>query len=360
MRPRSWQHKHVPFVVVAAMSLMCMGHAAQLRSRAAVEPLQPGLDPYVDMQPFDTALGALVIGGFLREPQGGPQGPIQDNTAGVSDDCPVLLSTPEEMVVEAPDACAGSDGLGTGLWTGGGSDVMRWKQYCSLISPGVSRAPMVEYYLPEGDYFGYSQMQLRLTGSTMQLYDCTGELIFTINEFVFLQRNWVRWFHVDTKVWMQYVINRGSKAIAKTKYLPVDEGTIAMYDESNNEIATFIRSEGWDPKSNECSEDGARRKWTITYTAEAANVFPDNTQRWPMAELVTMIALRDPNRVSMGFIMPTLCEVIKTLFFFALVGVLMACLISCCIGCKMHCQPACRVGLFALELAICPHRRLRK
>eukprot|EP00971_Amphidinium_carterae_P115540 2288262-Amphidinium_carterae.1 len=223
------------------------------------------------MQPFDTALGALVIGGFLREPQGGPQGPIQDQLQGVSEDCPVLLSTPEEMVVEAPDACAGSDGLGTGLWTGGGGDVMRWKQYCSLISPGISKAPMVEYYLPEGEYFGYSQMELRLTGSTMQLYDCTGELIFTINEFVFLQRNWIRWFHVDTKVWMQYVINRGSKAIAKTKNLPVSEGTISMYDESNNEIATFIRSEGWDPKSNECTENGERRKWTITFKPEAAD-----------------------------------------------------------------------------------------
>jgi len=345
--------------------LLTQGQAAGLRSRAdnvMDVNLKPGLDPYVDMQPFDTALGALVIGGFLPEPQPSPQGPIADHLQGVSEECPVLLSYPEQIDVEAPDPCAGSEGMGKGAWTGlgqGGGELMRWSQYCSLIQPGVSRAPMVEYYLPGGDYFGYSQMALQLTGYTMMLYDCTGRLIFTINEFVYQQRHWEGW-KLDTKVWMQYAIKRGSKTIAQTKYLSVEETNIGLFDENNTEIASFMRSEGWDPKSEECTQDGSRRKWTITFNEEAANVFPEGTRRWPVAELVTMIALREPHRVSAGFTMPSVCEVLKTLFFFSILGAVIALCVSTCIACKTYCLTPCKIGLYALELMICPNRRPRK
>lgn len=293
----------------------------------AAEEAVKDLNAWQNFQPGDAALGSLLLGHFRLEPkppagEGGPGGGSGDPAL---DPCPVLNDWPDKVEIEAPSPCSLVGPVGN--WNSASSAngatptaIMGWSQACSTLGGGL--VPVTTYTLPSGGHFGSSQLIVSLTGNTLELKDCVGYVRYLIDEKV---------YHVPGEpdahacevygscsgtIFLQYFIrNHAGSILAKTPYLRLFQSSFTVEDKNGLLVAQAQRVGIWNPMSKNCLQHEVN-KWMLKFpdlTAPgASNIFPTASDRWPLAELVTIMATRDGSRLSSGLVAPGICEVEKT------------------------------------------------
>eukprot|EP00930_Biecheleria_cincta_P053001 TRINITY_DN3831_c0_g2_i1.p1 TRINITY_DN3831_c0_g2~~TRINITY_DN3831_c0_g2_i1.p1 ORF type:complete len:391 (-),score=68.67 TRINITY_DN3831_c0_g2_i1:106-1236(-) len=278
------------------------------------------LNAWENYQPADAALGALLLGRFRAEPK-----PPSGGGDPALDPCPVLNDWPDKVEVEAPSPCSVVGPVGN--WNSessanGGSPaaIMGWSQACSTLGGGL--VPVTTYTLPGGGHFGSSQLVPSLTGNTVQLKDCVGYVRYQIDEKVYQVPGEPDAHACEVygscagTVFIQYIIrDHAGGMLAKTPYLRLFQSSFTVEDKSGLLVAQVQRVGIWNPMSKTCLRDEAN-KWMLKFpdlnAAGASNVFPSASDRWPLAELVTIMATRDASRLSSGLVEPSVCEMEKT------------------------------------------------
>lgn len=316
----------------------------------------PPMDPWGDGQPFDTALGSYLVsrltdGATPRTP------PPTQSSVDLAPGCPVLQDWPESVEVDAPDTCKSLPG---GAWTapggvlGLGEPILAWQRTCWL------QAPAVTYTMPSGDLFGTSETVSVLIGSTEVLYDCRGNPKYSIQEKVYHEVGEAdhelceKYRSCDGVVWLQYFIYdyADGRTVAKTPYLHLFQDSFDIQDLSGTVIAKVSRRGEWSPTHGECGES---RKWVIDYpTREDVGAFSNPTDQWPIAEVVTIISVRDLHRRPSGLVAPSGCEIRGYVVELVIAFLLAGCLCSGFIlFFRMGLHPL-RDYLFDLEDRVCP------
>mmetsp|Transcript_91546 Transcript_91546/g.112117 ORF Transcript_91546/g.112117 Transcript_91546/m.112117 type:complete len:353 (-) Transcript_91546:106-1164(-) len=252
------------------------------------------------------------------------------------DPCPVLNEWPSKLEIDTPSPCtltpsgswstseASSDDSGIPL-------VMSWSQQCSTLGGGL--VPVTSYRLPSGGLFGSTQPVLSLTGSTFRLNDCVGNTRFFLDEKVYQvpgepdAHACEIYGSCDGTVFLQFIIrdHAGSK-IAHTPYLRLFQSSFKIEDINGLLVAQVERIGRWNPMSKTCS--GQAHKWLVKFPdlgiAGASPLFPTAADRWPAAQLVTIMSTRDGARLSSGLVGPSVCEMEKTGLLIASVVFLVA------------------------------------
>jgi len=283
------------------------------------------LEAWHNHQPFDAAIGSWVLESFYSNPADSYNMPGKGDPA--LDPCPVLNDWPDKMEVDAPNPCAISTSGGN--WNinehSSGSSaarLMSWSQTCSSLGGGL--VPVTTYTLPTGGLYGTSQLVASITGNTLRLNDCVGYTRYYVDEKV---------YHVpgqadahacevygscDGSVFTQYFIrDHAGKQIARTSYLRLFQSSFTIEDDFGLVVASVERIGAWNPMSKTCdSTNGNGRRWMIKFpdlsSQGASQVFQTPPDRWPVAELVTIMATRDSSRLVTGLVAPSICEMEKT------------------------------------------------
>lgn len=373
-------------------------------------PLPPLLDPRGDRQPFDTQIGSVIAYEFAEVPT---LKPLPSQAAlNLAFGCPVLLGWPVAVEIEAPGHCipkptpvstdsaspvaglvAGSadlDSAGedaakaaeaakaaakdeygkasgqaawvTGNWSNsaGGGHILQYSEACPLFDG--SSTPLVTYTMPNGDLFGFTQLLTTLYTNIMELRDCSGFVRYRIEEKIYREKSKVdeeaceTYKSCDGTVYIQYfVYDEFGATVALTGYLTLFQGVFKITDTGGNGIATASRKGEWSPVSKDCVE----RIWVLQFDQHPPGGFQDVTNHWPIAELVTMMSLRDYSRLPSGMVTPTACEVTKSAFL--LFGLAFAISLFVLVPCLffVFCQHQCRVGFLQIEQHVFP-RRMRR
>jgi len=160
-----------------------------------------------------------------------------------------------------------------------------------------------------------------LTGNTFRLNDCVGYTRFFLDEKV---------YHVpgepdahaceiygscDGSVFLQFIIrDHAGRKIAHTPYLRLFQSSFNIEDVNGLLVAQVERIGRWNPMSKTCS--GQAHKWLVKFPdlgiPGASALFPTAADRWPVAELVTIMSTRDGARLPSGLVGPSVCEMEKT------------------------------------------------
>jgi len=239
---------------------------------------------------------------------------------------------------------------------GGGEPLMSYHLQCWM------QAPTIEYSVPSGDAFGSSVTAGVLVDDTVTLYDCGGNPKYSIEERVYHATGKAnpqiceKYRSCDGVVWLQYVIYdyADGREVAKTPYLSLFQDRFEVQDKLGEVIATVSRGSEWTPTGGECGES---RKWIIEYAVrDKPGAFSNPTEQWPIAEMVTMISVRDLNRRPSGFLAPTTCELKSILPELVLVFLLAALVGSIVILWLRKGLVPCRNFMFDLEDRVCPKR----
>lgn len=343
---------------------------------------QPQLDPWHDVQPLDTSLGNFFVSGFVEGPT--PTPPPSQGSMDIAAACPVISEWPETVEIDAPNPCGAQLGFRQGgFWQipsgstaaaanvySSTSSLLRWDLSCGL----QGLMPAVQYTMPNGDPFGMSHTVVTFTGTRAQLSDCEGNARYYVDEKVYREASKAdpitckKYGSCDGTIWLQYfVYDRKLQIVAQTPYLHLFEDSFEISDPRGNVIAKAEKRGGWSPfaNDNECNivdmgADGpVPRKWALTFIADDGKsdklgVFANPTDQWPIAELVTMMAVRDAHRQPSGLVAPSACEVRKSTLFLLVAFMLTAIV---CSGIAIFFRfglQRCRTNLFDLELRICP------
>lgn len=365
-------------------------------------PLPPMLSATVDRQPIDTWVGSTLVYEFAEQPTTVPL-PSQAQL-DLAFGCPVLINWPTAVEITAPGHClatgtttttvfsVGTDAdaaaaaaagaatahaedasktaheLGgltetTGNWTTAGtgaSQILSWTESCPKIDG--SSTSLVTYAMPNGDVFGYSQLMTTMYSNKIQLRDCSFFIRYQVEEKIYRQRGkkdevaCTKYGSCDGTIFIQYFIyDQYGKTVAVTPYLTLFQNTFDITDTMGNKIATATRSGGWSPVAHTCEE----RKWTVTFADDAPGAFAAPAEQWPIAEMITMMAGRDHRREPTGMVVPTACELGKSMTMMCLGLVLFILLIIVPACFWIFCQHPLRSCLQALEVRAFP-RRMRR
>lgn len=311
-------HRQVPGAVPLYTPKMGL---ANVTAPTAFPPPPPVLHPWKDMQPLDTAVGNYIISGFIAQPTVTPV-PSQ-SSLDLAFACPALLTWPQQVSVSAPDPCGSMD---TGNWTvTGGALMINWMTSCvDTTSPGIT-APSVSsvttYTVANGDLFGTSQERPTLTGGVIDLRDCGGATVFTVEEKVYKQGgkpdpDACDLYHsCDGVVYFQYFIkDRQGKVIALTPYTTIFQESFEVQDPAGVMIASVSRN-GWAPPEQASAEycrDNKPRMWNLKYAETPPGTWQEVTAQWPIAAMMTMLAQRDQKRAPNGQVLWSNCEAMKS------------------------------------------------
>eukprot|EP00930_Biecheleria_cincta_P053000 TRINITY_DN3831_c0_g1_i1.p1 TRINITY_DN3831_c0_g1~~TRINITY_DN3831_c0_g1_i1.p1 ORF type:complete len:377 (-),score=70.18 TRINITY_DN3831_c0_g1_i1:75-1205(-) len=278
------------------------------------------LHAWENFQPGDAVLGALLLGRFRTEPK-----PAAGGGDPALDPCPVLNDWPDKVEIDAPSPCSLVGPVGN--WNDASSAsgatpaaIMGWSQACSTLGGGL--VPVTTYTLPGGGHFGSSQLVASLTGNTFQLRDCVGYVRYLIDEKVYQVPGEPDAHACEVygscagTIYIQYIIrDHAGGVLAKTPYLRLFQSSFVIEDKNGLLVAQAQRVGIWNPMSQTCFKDEANR-WMVKFpdlnAAGASNVFPTASDRWPLAELVTIMATRDANRLPSGLVATSVCEMEKT------------------------------------------------
>lgn len=266
------------------------------------------MEPWADGQPADTGLGNYLVSRLTDGPTQMP--PPTQSSVDFAAGCPVLEEWPATVEVTAPGPCQSQLG---GHWSspggmlGGGEPLMSWQLNCWM------EAPTVAFTVPSGDLFGTSQTVGIIADDSMTLYDCRGNPKYSIQERVYHAAGQAspqlceKYKSCDGTVWLQYFIYDwgDGHTVAKTPYLRLFQDEFEVQDKSGDPIATVSRVGSWNPVDGECGE---QRKWAIEYAKMESGPFSKPADQWPIAEMVTMISVRDTNRRPSGLLAPSGCE----------------------------------------------------
>ncbi|CAK8997799.1 unnamed protein product [Durusdinium trenchii] len=283
------------------------------------------------------------------------------------DPCPVLNEWPSKLEIDTPNPCTLSP---TGSWTTSEASfdgvplVMSWTQQCSKLGGGL--VPITSYTLPSGGVFGSTQPVPSLTGNTFRLNDCVGYTRFFLDEKV---------YHVpgepdahaceiygscDGSVFLQFLIrDHAGRTIAHTPYLRLFQSSFNIEDVNGLLVAQVERVDRWNPMSKTCT--GEAHKWLVKFPElgipGASALFPTVADRWPVAELVTIMSTRDGSRLPSGLVAPSLCEVEKTgLLIFSIAFLVIAVGAVAILFVRVGVSPT-QLMCLDLEARFCPRRK---
>lgn len=272
------------------------------------------VDPWLDMQPVDTAIGTFLTEGFAERPTVTPL-PSQSSVDAVRAGCPMLLNWPQQLDIYALNPC---EKHGQGAWRDSSTNehIMRFGQSCNPFGGGL--APLVTYSSVLGEEtFAFTQKRVTLFESQVVLNDCAGNLRYTIEEKVYKQRAradslaCARFGACDGTDWFQYFLRQANGTLAaQTPWIHLFQSELEfVHPITGATIATAQRIGEWIPNQDNCQGD---RRWQLSY----ADPFPHGplaivTERWPLAALMTVATMRDANRRSSGSVAPSWCEVWK-------------------------------------------------
>lgn len=292
---------------------------ANVTPPTAFPPPPPTLEAWEDGQPVDTAIGNAIVGHFALAPTSTP--PPTQAAIDLAFGCPVLLGWPSNLEIEAPDTCRST---WNGSWraTGVEGELLHWTKSCEIFNRNI--APVITYVMSNGDIFGNSQTLTTLVGTKVVLRDCAWNVKYTILEKSFWQRGKAdadaceKYGSCLGTVYLQYVIlDKNDEVVAQTAFMNLFQDAFSVVGPGGNEIATAVRMNGWSPMDNsECinPETSDPKTWKIHFSPAAPGIFSSPTEQWPIAELVTMIAVRDTTRMSTGMCEPDVCEISRGIF----------------------------------------------
>lgn len=334
-RSRSTVHARLQQVPGAVPLYVPKMGLANVTDPTPFPPPPPVLHPWRDHQPLDTAVGNYLISGFIAQPTVTP--PPTQASLDLAFACPALLTWPGEISVNAPDPCGS---LEQGKWSKGKDVQIQWSTSCiDTSSPGISPpsvSPVTTYMVGNGDLFGSSQERQTLSGSFIEIRDCGGAVVYTVDEKIYKQAGkpdddtCTKHKSCDGVVYFQYFIkNAGGTVVALTPYTTLFQESFDITDTAGGKIATVARN-GWEPDDLKpvCSANGKPRLWNIKYAGSPPGLWAAATNQWPIAAFVTMMAQRDQYRQPDGQVLWSPCETVK-----ATGWVLSTAACFCCIGC---------------------------
>lgn len=306
---------------------------------------------------------------YLNGRFGAPSAALPAKGDPALDPCPVLNEWPSKLEIDVPSPCTLAP---SGSWSTSEASpedsaiplVMSWTQQCSTLGGGL--VPVTSYTLPSGGLFGSTQPVASLTGNTFRLNDCVGYTRFFLDEKV---------YHVpgepdshaceiygscDGSVFLQFIIrDHAGRKIAHTPYLRLFQSSFNIEDVNGLLVAQVERIGRWNPMSKTCS--GQAHKWLVKFPElgipGASSLFPTAADRWPVAELVTIMSTRDGSRLPSGLVGPSVCEMEKT-------GLLIASLVFLVAAVGAVATLFVRVGVtptqmmcLEFEASFCPRRK---
>lgn len=303
-------------MIWAALGLGCLTFA---EGQEAAEALQAATESWSFANVTQGALRTYLNGRF-----GAPSAVLPAKGDPALDPCPILNEWPSKLEIDAPSPCTLAP---SGSWSTSEASpedpaiplVMSWTQQCSTLGGGL--VPVTSYTLPSRGLFGSTQPVASLTGNTFRLNDCVGYTRFFLDEKV---------YHVpgepdshaceiygscDGSVFLQFIIrDHAGRKIAHTPYLRLFQSSFNIEDVNGLLVAQVERIGRWNPMSKTCS--GQAHKWLVTFPElgipGASSLFPTAADRWPVAELVTVMSTRDGARLPSGLVGPSVCELEKT------------------------------------------------
>lgn len=361
LRERRTAHEHwqpAPAAAKTAPTVMPALSMAAITPPTQFPPPPPRMYPWADAQPLDTAIGDFMVTGAGGDAMFTP--PPSAPAMNIALGCPMLLDWPGEVIVRLPDSCGNP-----GNWLAPGTPptvLMNWSSSCNIFSPDL--APPINYHTYHEDFFGTSQTKTTLIGTEVRLFDCEGNVRYTIEEKVYKRDGkpdpeaCEKYESCDGVISLQYFIKDNmDKVIGQTVYLDLFQNVVTVVAGTGATIATAVRSSGWTPVSEEDCD--IPREWTITYGEGAQTAFPSPSEQWPIAEMLTIMSVRDGYRRPNGLMKPSLCEVLRgTLSFFI---ILCALAFAVAFGLFLHniLMNSMRAQLVIFELNWCPKRMKR-
>lgn len=323
-------------------------------------PMAPGVDPWKDAQPIDTAIGAFLAAGLSERPTVTPP-PTQDSLDIIRAGCPLLTTWPQELEVVTIDPC---DHMHEGSWRDPvtAEPLVLFRLSCSPTTSGLS--PRISYSTagPHAELLAASQMMTTLVGSKIALMDCAGNVRYVIEEKVYKQKGSVdverceKFGSCDGTVWLQYFLKSADGALlAHTPYLQLFESTFdVVHPGTGALIARATRVGDWVPNSRECL---GQRRWRLTYASPPPpGPFANPTEQWPIAALLTVASMRDASRKPSGLLAPTWCEISKTALSVVVAIVCAAACLTVGLVFLRDGVPLFRASLIAFESRVCPKR----
>jgi hypothetical protein len=258
-----------------------------------------------------------------------------------------------------------------GNWTGGdGSAQVDWESLCvDNVSPPLGLpqlSPTVVYRVPNGDLFGTSFMQSSWFGDIIELRDCGGATVYTIEEKIYKQSGepdkdtCEKFKSCDGVVYLQYFIkNAQGKLVALTPYTTLFQESFDITDPGGVKIATVSRN-GWDPPIKPATCEGAKpRVWNIKYASSPPGAWATVTNQWPIAAMMTMLSARDENRQPNGSVLWSNCEALKSSGYMVFAGILMCCCVCLPFALFLLCSGRIYAFLSDAESRLLPKRMNR-
>lgn len=351
------QRHHQRFAQVPAVYIPEIG-VANVTKPTAMPPI-PQLYAWKDYQPIDTAIGLEFVRRFTEEPTVTP--PPTQEALNLAFGCPQLLSWPSIVEVDGVASC---DKASQGLWTSSGTSpvpIIRWNMSCSLAT--MSLSGQLIFSLPNGDLFGSSRTLFSLAGTVVQLYDCGGNPGYSIEQKIYHERGRKndeacrRYQSCDGIVYIQYFMyDEKGTIVAMTKYLSIFQDHFEITDLTGTPIAQITRQGSWSPvQDGECSATDAR-KWRIMYSPGAPGIWATQTQQWPIAMMVTVMAHLDAQRQPSGLLTPTHCEVGKTILLVFVLIFISSLFCGCTLLFVNTLLIPFRALCITMEIRICTHR----
>lgn len=330
---------------------------------ATPRPLKQ-LRAWDNYQPLDAWLGSMLVERFLAPPK-----PPMVPGGGVLDQCPVLSEWPDEVLVDAPNACTGvvahaGNWTATGASAASGAGIMGWSVSCSPLGPSL--VPVTTYSLPGGGLFGTSSPVPSMAGNSQELRDCTGYLKYTIDEKVYKVPGEAdhalceEYGSCDGVIYTQYFIKDwAGKPMAQTPFLRLFQNRFFIEDNLGKKIAEVKRVGRWSPMSQQCVHN-TKKQWLISYADPqkhgSSATFSRPAERWPVAQLVTMMANRDADRMPSGLVAPSACEVEKTGLLIFILCFAAAVIVGGVLLCMRMGVVSLQTFFIEFEQSICPKR----
>jgi len=275
---------------------------ANVTEATAFPPPPPTLNPVLDYQPLDTALGDLIQKQFIEPPTLTP--PPNQETLAMIFSCPLLLLD-TSFIVQASDGC--SKTARSGIWKDTmGNQLLAWSEKAETVTDID-----LSYTMPSGDGFGFTQGQLSLGASQINFVDCGLNVKYFMKEYVYhvpakkdpLQCS--KYGICDGAIYLKYEIwQSGGSMVAVSNLVEIFANTFTLSDTATGgQLVQYSRNADWSPK------DGCQtysKEWVVTVGGGALS---DAPLRWVLGMFITTLSLRDEERDVKGLIRMTSTQV---------------------------------------------------
>jgi len=334
---------------------------ANITEPTAFPPPPPQLEPWKDNQPLDTRIGFNLIKGFIAQPTATP--PPTQATLDLVFACPLLMGWPQDVAVSAPNVCKNQR---SGQWTGvrDKKNLIQWQTACTDVNGtlGFPSATALTTYTISGFLFGSSLERKSPFGNYIDLRDCGGATIYTVEEKVYKQlgeahyESCDKFKSCDGIVYIQYFIKDATgTVVAQTGYTHIFESSFAITDTAGVTIARVMRN-GWDPPIQKTCAEQPDRDWYLKFEKTPPGRWAVATNQWPIAAMMTMLAQRDETRQPNGAVAWGNCEVAKSMGLLLVAAAIGVC--GICVPCFLFiiCAGPCKSFFFDLESRVLPKR----